>query len=277
LTLEDAVRRGLATNLGIVGADTASMQARAQRLQARSVLLPNINGSISENAEKVNLAVEGLSSSTLGIPASFPTVVGPFHYYDAHGSLQQTLMDFTAIHNLHSASHSAEAAGLDALQAHEEVVLAVAGVYLQLLASVAQVEEQQVEVQYAEASYKQAQAQVDAGNKAPIEANRSLVELQTEQQRLRSQRGGGEKQKNQLARLIGLPLGLDIQLAEKLDPLTTESPSVEDAIRRAWSQRQDLKGAEAQLRAAEEARKAAGAERIPTASLSGQYGILAGS
>jgi outer membrane protein TolC len=273
LTLADAVHRGLATNLGIVGADAASMQARAQRLQVRSALLPNISGSISETAEKVNLAVEGFSSSTLGIPLSFPTVVGPFHYYDAHGSLQQSLMDITAIHNLRSAMHSSDAANLDARQAHEEVVLAVAGVYLQLLASVAQVDEQQVEVKYAEASYQQAQAQVNAGNKAPIEANPSLVELQTEQQRLRSQRGGVEKQKNQLARLIGLPLGLDIQLAEKLDPLPTESPSVEEAVRHAWAQRQDLKGAEAQLRAAEEARKAAGAERIPTAALAGQYGI----
>jgi outer membrane protein TolC len=273
LTMEEAVRRGLATNLGIIGAETASMQARAERLQARSLLLPIVNGNISENAEKLNLAVEGFSSSTLDVPISFPTVVGPFHYYDAHGSLQQRLMDFTAVHNLRSANHSSEAANLDARQAREEVVLAVAGVYLRLLASMAEVEEQQVEVKYAEASYKQAQAQVDAGNKAPIEANRSLVELQTERQRLRSQLGGIEKQKNQLARLIGLPLGLDIQLSEKLGPILLENPSVESAIGRAWAQREDLKSADAQLCAAEEARKAASAERIPIVSLAGLFGI----
>ncbi len=273
LTIEEAVRRGLVTNLGVVGADTASIQARAQRLQARSALLPNINGSVSENAQKVNLAVEGFSSSTLGIPIQFPTVVGPFHYYDLHGSLQQTVMDFTAFHNLRSATHASDAATFSARQAHEEVVLAVAGIYLQLLASMAEVEQQQVEVQYAEASYKQAQAQVEAGNKAPIEANRSLVELQTEQQRLRSQRGDLEKQKNQLARLIGLHLGLDIKLAERLIPIKPESPVLDEAVRRSWAQRQDLRGAEAQLRAAEEERKAAGAEHLPSASIGGQYGL----
>lgn len=273
LTIEEAVRRGLVTNLGIVGADTASMQARAQRLQAQGALLPNVNGSVSENAQKVNLAVEGFSSSTLGIPVQFPTVVGPFHYYDLHGSFQQAVMDFTAIHNLRSATHSSDAATFNARQAHEEVVLAVAGVYLQLLASMAEVEQQQVEVQYAEASYKQAQAQVEAGNKAPIEANRSLVELQTERQRLRSQRGDLEKQKNQLARLIGLPLGLDIELAERLNPIQPESPELDEAVRRSWAQRQDLRGAEAQLRAAEEERKAAGAEHLPSASIGGQYGL----
>jgi outer membrane protein TolC len=64
------------------------------------------------------------------------------------------------------------------------------------------------------------------------EANRSLVELQTEEQRLRAQRGGIEKEKNQLARLIGLPPGLNIRLAEKLDPLPSGNLSVEDAVRR---------------------------------------------
>lgn len=275
LTIEEAVRRGLATNLGVIGADATSMQARAQRLQARSSLLPNVSGSLAENAAKVDLTAEGFSASSFGnsIPFSFPTVVGPFHYYDLHGSLQQSLLDFAAIHNLKSASQSANAASLDARQAHEEVVLSVAGVYLQLLALIAEVEEQKAEVQYAEASYKQAQAQADAGNKAPIEANRSLVELQTEQQRLRSEQGGVAKQKNQLARLTGLPLSVDIQLAEKLVPLPSAAPALDAAVQQAWAERQDLKSAEAQLRAAEEARKAAGAEYLPSASVNGQYGL----
>jgi outer membrane protein TolC len=273
LTLQEAVTRGLQTNLGIIGADAASMQARAQRIQARSSLLPTINGSISENAQKINLAVEGFSSSTLNIPVSFPTVVGPFHYYDAHGSLQQSLMDFTAVHNLHSARQSEDAAGFDTRQAREEIVLSVAGVYLQLLASKAEVQQQQAEIQYAEASYQQAQAQVDAGNKAPIEANRSLVELQTERQRLRSLSGDLQKEQNLLARLIGLPLGLEIMTVEKLIPLPAGGLPVDEAVRHAWAQRWDLKTVEAQFRTAQEARKAASAERLPTVSLSGQYGI----
>jgi len=275
LTIEDAVRRGLATNLGVIGADASSQQARAQRLQARSALLPNINASVSENAAKVDLAAEGFSASAFGssLPIAFPTVVGPFHYYDVHGSLQQSLLDFTAIHNLKSADHSANAASLDARQSREEVVLTVAGMYLQLMASQAEMEQQKVEAQYAEASYKQAQAQADAGTKAPIEASRSLVESQTEEQRLRSQRGDVEKQKLRLERAIGLPLGIDIQLAEKLDALPGAAPEVEEMIRRAWAQRLDLKSAEAQYRAAEEARKAAGAEHLPSASVNGQYGL----
>jgi outer membrane protein TolC len=275
LTLTEAVRRGLEFNLGKISADAASLQAQAQRLSARSSLLPNISASLSENAAKVDLAAEGFNSSLFGNISgfNFPSTAGPFHYYDLHGSLQQNVMDFTAIHNYRSASHSAAGAGLDARQAREEVVLAVTGSYLQLMATAALIEEQRVEVQYAEASYKQARAQADAGNKAPIEANRSLVELQTEQQRLRSQLGDMQKQKNAMARLIGLPAGQDISITEKLKAQHGEDTPVEEFVRRAWEQRLDLRAAEMQLRAAEEARKAAGAEYLPSAAVSGNFGV----
>jgi outer membrane protein TolC len=279
LTLADAVRRGLQFNLGIAGADASSRQANAQRLAARSSLLPNVSASLAEDAAKVNLQAEGFSATAFGtsLPFNFPTTVGPFHYYDLRGSLQQDVLDFTAIHNYRSARDGADAANLNSRQAREEVILAVTGTYLQLMASAALVEEQRVEVQYAEASYKQARAQADAGTKAPIDANRSLVELQTEQQRLRSQVGDQQKRKNALARLIGLPLGLDIQIAEKLETLEAADGagdiSVEESVRRAWSQRQDLKAEEAQLRAAEEAHKAAVSEHLPSATVNGFYGL----
>jgi outer membrane protein TolC len=274
LTIQEAVRRGLATNLGMIGADAASRQALAQRIAARSSLLPTVNAGVSENAAKADLAAEGFSASAFGATGfNFPAVVGPFHYYDARGTFQQNLLDFTSIHNLKSAHQSENAAKFDVTQAREEVVLAVTGNYLQLMATIAQIEAQRAEVQYAEASYKQARAQADAGNKAPIDANRNLVELQTEQQRLRSQLGDLRKQKNMLARLIGLPLTLDLQITEKLQTQPSDTTSVEETVRRSWEQRQDLRSAAAQLHAAEEARKAAGAEHLPTASVNGFFGI----
>ncbi len=275
LTLDDAVRRGLAFNLGKIGADAGLRQAEGQRTSARSALLPSISASVSENAMKVDLAAEGLSAGTFGITSGFkfPTTSGPFHYYDLRGSLQQNVMDFTALYNYRSARNSASAASLDARQAREEVVLAVTGTYLQLMATAALIDEQRVEVQYAEASYKQARAQADVGNKAPIDANRSLVELQTQQQRLRSEVGDLQKQKNGLARLIGLPLGIEFTLSEKLRALPGDTGPVEELIKQSLALRQDLKSAELQLHAAEEARKAAGAEHLPSATVNGYYGM----
>ena len=275
LTLSEAIRRGLEFNLGKIGADAASRQAQAQRISARSALLPNLSASVSENSMKVDLQAEGFNASAFGASSSFnfPTTVGPFHYYDIRGSLQQDVVDFTSIHNYRSAQRLASAASLEASQAREEVVLAVAGTYLRLMATTALIEAQRSEVHLAEASYKQARAQVDAGNKAPIEANRNLVELQTQEQRLRSQLGDLQKQKYALARLIGLPLQIDITVTETLQASQFDATPVDEAVRRSWAQRQDLKSSEAQLRAAEEARKAAGAEHLPSVTVNGYYGM----
>ena len=275
LTLVEAVRRGLEFNLGKIDSDAAWRQAQAQRGFARSAFLPSVSASLSENAAKLDLATEGFNAGLFGNLGNFnlPSTAGPFHYYDLHGSLQQDVMNFASIHNYRSAKQSADAAALSARQAREEVVLAVTGSYLQILATSALVDEQRVEVEYAAAGYKQARSQADAGNKAPIEANRSLVELQTEQQRLRSQVGDLQKQKNTLARLIGLAAGAEILISEKLVAQPVDGSAVEEIVRRAWSQRLDLKAAEAQLHAAEEARKAAGAEYLPSATVSGTYGV----
>jgi outer membrane protein TolC len=231
---------------------------------------------VAEDAAKVDLAAEGFSASAFGGAFGgfqFPTAVGPFHYYDLHGALQQNVLDFTAIHNYRSARQSDDAANFSLKDVREQVVLAVAGSYLQLLATAALLEQQQVEVQYAQASYKQANAQFEAGNKAPIDATRSLVELQTEQQRLSSERGDFRKQKNALARLIGIPLGVEITLTEKLPETAPSVPPLNDAIRQAFATRSDLRAAEAQLRAAEEAHKAAVSERLPSATVNGTYGL----
>jgi len=274
LTLQIAVSRGLKFNLGMLDAGAESRQAQAQLLAARSALTPNVSASVSEIAAKADLAAQGFSSSLFaGLGFSFPTTAGPFHYYDLRGSLQHNFLDITAIENYRSARQSASASHMEARQAREEVVLAVTSIYLQLMATVALIEEQKTEVQFAEASYQQARAQADSGTKAPIDATRSLVELQTQKQRLQTQLGDLQKQKNSLARMIGLPLGIDIDISEKLEAAAPNSLSVDEAVLRACSQRQDLKSAETQLGAAELARKAAGAEHLPTGTVSGYYGL----
>src|SRR5579862_1748265 len=51
LTLRDAIARGLAYNLGETGATQAFRQTEGQGKVARSALLPNINGTATENVQ----------------------------------------------------------------------------------------------------------------------------------------------------------------------------------------------------------------------------------
>jgi outer membrane protein TolC len=277
LSLADAVRRGLQFNLGSIAAGLSLRQARAQKEAAFSELLPKLGASVSETGAKVDLQAEGLSAATLGsfgaLGAAFPTVVGPFHYYTLQANAQANLFNLTALYNYRAASAGADASQLDSQNARELVVLAVSGSYLQVLASAAGVDAQTDQVHYAQASYDRAKAQFDAGNKAQIDANRSMVQLQTEQQRLRSQRADLQKQKYALARLLGLPLTADLALTSQLNGGTEMPMEADTAVQAAFAHRQDLQAATAQVRVAEAAYKAAVSERLPTASVQGSYGL----
>jgi outer membrane protein TolC len=275
LTLAEAVKRGLATNLGPVVANDTARAARAQRLQALSDLLPNISASASNTVTQVNLAAYGFQ---FHIPASLgfsiPSVVGPYNYSSLQGSLSQSIYDPVARRNLQSAKALEHAANLSARDARELVVLAVGGTYLQALATAARVTSQKAEVDNARAIFNQAQVRKAAGTNARIDVTRSEVEFQTEQQRLSSLTADYRKQIIALARLIGLPQDREINLANALDSNPSPVPEAAQAIQFAFSHRADLDATAAQVHAAELALSAARAERLPAASINGNYGVI---
>ncbi len=181
--------------------------------------------------------------------------------------------------NWQASKESERAAILSAKDARELVVLAVAGTYLQTLASAARVDSQAAQVTNAQAVYQQALTRKAAGINSKIDVMRSLVELQTQQQRLGSLEADLSKQKIVLARIIGLPLDRELKLSEPLsgsEKTATQAtaPDATAAIQQAFQSRWDLRAAEAQVRAAEKALSAARAERLPSVSINGDYGVL---
>lgn len=81
-------------------------------------------------------------------------------------------------------------------------------------------------------------------------------------------------QKINLARIVGLPPNDKFELADNVPFVPASAFSLADALQRAFSQRSDVKAAEAQVRAAERVRSAARAERLPSLSLSADYGAI---
>lgn len=275
LTFDEAIKRGLQFNLGASTSTNNQALSRGQRLAALSALLPNINGSLSESVAQTYLPAVGITGSGLGFPPSIsvPAVTGQYHYYTAQASFSQNAFDLTAFHNLRSAQAAEAASRLSARDAHELVVLAVGGTYLQALADASVVESQRKQVASAEASYKQAEAQKTAGTRAYIDANRSLVEFRTEQQRLSSDEAELSKQLIRLARMIGVSPGAQITLTDTLPDSVASPGTVDEEIARAEAQRFDLKAAAETLKSAEEAAKAARSEYLPSASVSGNYSL----
>jgi len=100
------------------------------------------------------------------------------------------------------------------------------------------------------------------------------VDYQSLQQRLIVARNAFEKNKLALARTIGLPLAQAFTLSDKTPFALFDQLDVNAAIAQAHANRKDLAALLEQTKAAEEQRKAATAERFPTLTVSGDYGVI---
>ncbi len=269
--MEETVKRGIQYNLGAISATQAGKQARGLQLAAAAQLLPDINGSLRESVQQINLAAEGLRFRVPGF--NFPSVVGPFNYFDARATFTESL-SATGVRNWKAGRENARSAELSIQDSRELISLAVAGSYLQLISSAARIQTAMAQIETARAVLQQAVDKNRNGLNARIDVNRSQVELQTQQLRLTSLQNDFDKQKISLARLIGMPMGQAFTLASTIPYRQPPQPDVDLLIQQAWKDRPDVKAAEAQVKASEFAKNAAVGEYYPSIEVSADYGII---
>lgn len=160
LSLDEAVRRGLEYNLGSIGYRNSVRLAEAARTIERSNLLPNVVTGLLVSDQQINLAALGFTGL-----AGFPTIVGPFHYFDLRAGASQVVLDLTRLRNYRAAAQNLRATQLAAEDARDLVVLAVTGGYLQVIAATARVESARAQVVTAQATFRQAQDRLAAGSR----------------------------------------------------------------------------------------------------------------
>ena len=268
MSLDDAIQRGLKTNLGIILSGTQTTAARGQRLTELQSLLPSVDFKASEALTQVDLPAQGLR-----IPG-FPKIIGPFGFTDLRASLNWSVVDLNALHNYLAAKHNFAAATLTAQDAQDLVVLTVGNAYLLALADESEVTSVEAQVSTAKISLDQATASHNAGTAPRLDELRARVDYQSLQQQLIVARNSLEKDILALARTIGLPLAQSFTLTDKTPFAVFDQFDVNTAIEQAHANRKDLAAMMEQARAAEEQRKAATAERLPTVTVSGDYGDI---
>jgi outer membrane protein TolC len=269
LSLQEAIDRGLKTNLGLLLSDANIRSARGQRWEQLSALLPHVTATPYVADSEINLAELGFASlSGLVIPTS----IGPFSYFDARLNVTQSLFDSKLINNTRAASQSLKSAEYTFKDARNLVVLAVGYVYLQAIADEARIETAAAQVETAKALFDQATDQVHAGTSPEIDGLRANVELQTRQQQLIQAKNNFAIQKLTVARVIGLAPGQEFDLTDKSPYRPFEGISIDDALKRAYSARSDYLAAMTDVRAAEFSRKAAVAGYYPSLSFNADYG-----
>src|SRR5437879_1738182 len=247
LTLQKAIDMALRTNLSVLLSQQATAASRAQRIRVLSQLLPNINSGVSEHLAKENLDTFGIK-----VPG-FPSVVGPFGFFDARVSLSQSLFDLASMDRARAAGQDVSAAQFSYQDSRNLIVTAAASSYLQALSDASRITAAQAQVDTARALYNKPVDLHNARITPAIDSVRAQVELQAREQQLIVAKNAYSKDLLSMARVIGLPLaqGLAIELSEKFPYAPLETITLEQAIARAAGTRADLKSALAQVRSAE--------------------------
>ena len=268
LSLDDAIQRGLQTNLGIILSGTQTAAARGQQLSRLQSLLPSVKFMANESVQQVDLAAEGFR-----LP-HFPTMIGPFGYTDLRAYLNWSVADLSSLHDYLAARHSFNAAQLSAQDARDLVVLTVGNAYMLALADRGRVTSVEAQVATAKVSLDQAVANHQAGTAPLLDELRARVDYQSLQQQLIVSRDSLQKDKLALARTIGLPLGQEFHLSDTTPYSVFDNIDLKALINQAETNRKDLAALVQQAAAAEEARKAATAARYPALGISTDYGDI---
>src|ERR1700733_3166656 len=235
LTLRDAVNMALRYNLGAIESAQNARIARGQRLIALSNLLPQVSAGVSEDVAQTSLATLGIKS----LPG-IPSVLGPYGYSTVDVSLSQTLFSLESIQRFRAARTAEQAAQLSYKDTLDVVTLSVGNAYLHVIELNSRIEAQQAQVRNAQALYDQAYREYQAGTNPRIEATRTEVQLHTEEYNLSVARNNSAIAKLTLARAIGLPLEQAFEIADQLPYPDVNPPSVEEALKTAYSFRSDL-------------------------------------
>jgi outer membrane protein TolC len=269
LSLQDAIDRGLKQNLGLLLSNADIRNARGQRWEQLSALLPQITAAPYVADSKINLGELGFS--TIAGP-NVPPAVGPFSYFDARVAVSQSLFDWKSINAARAASQSVKSAEYTFKDARDLVVLAVGYTYLQAIADEARIETAEAQVKTAQALYDQANDQVTAGTSPAIDGLRAKVELQTRQQQLIQAKNNLAIQKLTVARVIGLAPGQEFEFTDKSPYQPFDGITVDEALKRAYASRSDYQATLSDVRAAQLSRKAATAGYYPSLSFNADYG-----
>ena len=229
LTMKRAVEIAVSPegNAHLQIAGEAVKQADARAAQARSVLLPDLEGTASWLSMTRNLEAFGLGFGSIVPGIQAPSFVGPFNVLDARVSVRQSVLDLSSIKRYQSARTLAGGVRSDHAHTADAVAATVARTYVAALKADADVASANANVELAKALQKLIERQKDAGTGTGIEVTRARVQLANEQQRLLVATNERRKAHLQLLRAVGLRLDTRLELDEKLSYTPATATNVE--------------------------------------------------
>jgi outer membrane protein TolC len=280
LSLDDAVRRGLKSNLGVKEAENGQLALHGEKNQVLQVFLPTITLSGDTGYYMHNLAALGFGSSTIKEFSSFfPGGKPPAGFSDitrdtlTDGKLQMTQVLFSgaAITALKAAGAAERSSYFAMMTARGEVVQRVATAYLRAIADASEVENAGAQVKQAQLFEDHQHAAHEAGTVANLDELRAQVQLQTQQQALIAAQNQEAKDLILLKREIGVEPAQVIVLTDQAPYSELAAQTPEELRALAYRSRQDYQNLQNQVVVYRALHASARAARLPSLGFFGFY------
>lgn len=281
LSLDDAIRRGFENNLGLKEAEAGEKLFQGEKNIALQQFLPTINLSGGTGYFEHNLAAQGFGPNTLkqfgslfpgGLPAGL-SLITKDDLTQGQLSFHQTLFSGVVIAGWKAAGAAARSAYFAKMTARGEVVQQVATAYLRCIADSSEVDNAAALVKADQVQYEHAHAAHEAGTAANLDELRPKVQLQSQQQELIAAQNMLEKDLILLKREIGVDPGQKIILTDPApySDLAEQTPAEVRAT--AYKYRQDYQNLQNQIVELRAVHAGYRAQRFPTLSFNGYYGV----
>ena len=270
LSFEQAIQLALENNLSTLLARERRNEARGEKQQALSALLPQASGAAYQANTTENLVALGFQPGLF--PGLSTTLIGPFRNFDARVRLSQTVFDLSAIQNYRAGRASVRVAELREALAREQVVSTTGLIYIEALRAERSVAAAQANVELAQALLKLAQDQRNAGIATGVDVTRAQTRLAEQQVSLARAQTASEQARLNLQRVVGVPLGSSLSLTDQLRFEEAPLPPVETAVAQAQQDRREIQVLEERKKVSELELKATRGEYLPSVQVVGDYG-----
>jgi outer membrane protein TolC len=279
LSLDDAIGRGLACNLGLKEAEAGEKALHGERNEALQEFLPTIWLTGDTGFYMHNLAAQGFSPKVFAqfaklLPpgSATPSLITRDYLTEGQLHLSQILFSGPVLQAWKASGAAERSAYFSKMTARGEVVQQVAIAYLRAVADQSEVDNANAQVAEAQVLLDHAHAAHVAGTVANLDELRARVQLEAQQQALIAAQNSQAKDLILLKREIGVDPGQEIALTDAAPYSDLAEQTPEEVRALAYRSRQDYQNLLNQAVEYKAVHSVYRSERLPTLSFNGYYG-----
>ena len=269
LSISQAVELACDSALPVVVSGLEVDRARARLTQARSTLLPSLDGATGWTRQTAVPAAQGMALP--GIPEK----LGPFNVYEARAAVSQTLLDASSIYKIRSNQRSVSAAISEQATESAAAVQRAAIAYLTGSRAEASESARIADLELATELLEIAEAQLNAGVATALDVTRASTRVSVAQGALEFARNQRQHANVQISRALGMNPNTQFELTDALNDQFAESAAPinqTEAVVTALANRTELSALRMRLMAQRAVVASVRSEQLPTVAAFADYG-----